>query len=111
MSQAIYQDKINSLRLGGKSKALNGVLGEQGSLSAKPLYVFSDFQKNAFDGQALVQASPGREVVLIPQAKKPLSNMYVDSLWVEDAFVRVRTNIGLNIRLRNGGYLQLFHVL
>ncbi|HET9503900.1 MAG TPA: hypothetical protein VFO93_10180 [Hymenobacter sp.] len=44
-----------------------------------------------------------REVVLVPQVARPTDNVYVDSVWLEDAFVRTQVNIGLHIRLKNGG--------
>ena len=49
------------------------------------------------------QMEDGREVVLVPEVGQVTENMYVDSVWIDDAFVRVRTNVGLHIRLRNGG--------
>jgi len=46
-------------------------------------------------------------VVLAPQIGKPVANIYADSVWLDDAFVRTQTNLGLHIRLRNGGSLPL----
>ncbi|MGI4864111.1 MAG: hypothetical protein ACRYFZ_09335 [Janthinobacterium lividum] len=45
----------------------------------------------------------GQQVVLIPQVARPAANVYVDSLWLDDAFVRTQVNINLHIRLKNGG--------
>jgi hypothetical protein len=42
-------------------------------------------------------------VVLVPQIGRRVSNIYVDSVWLDDAFVRTRTNLGLHVRLQNGG--------
>jgi hypothetical protein len=68
-----------------------------------PLYLFSDFQKNEGPLQLLQQAKTQGSVVLVPLVAKPTGNIYVDSMWLNDAFVRTRTNIALHIRLRNGG--------
>jgi len=46
-------------------------------------------------------------VVLVPQVARPTGNIYVDSLWLNDAFVRARTAVGLHIRLRNGGQAEV----
>ena len=46
-------------------------------------------------------------MVLVPQQGRSVGNIYVDSLWLDDAFVRTRVNIGLHIRLRNGGTEQV----
>ncbi|MGI4871856.1 MAG: hypothetical protein ACRYFX_11855 [Janthinobacterium lividum] len=68
-----------------------------------PLYIFSDFQRNGRAQAALQGLSNDREIVLVPQVAQEAANVYVDSVWLDDAFVRTRTNISLHIRLRNGG--------
>ncbi len=73
------------------------------SKSHQPLYVFSDFQKSEHGAELLKNASGYKKVVLVPQVARPTGKVYVDSVWVEDAFMRVRTNMGLHVRLRNGG--------
>jgi len=68
-----------------------------------PLYVFSDFQKSEVPAAALRQLPTGREVVLVPQAGPATGNLSVDSVWLNDAFVRTRANLALHVRIRNGG--------
>jgi len=68
-----------------------------------PLYIISDFQKSEMLPQLLQQVQRREPVVLLPLVAKPTGNIYVDSVWLNDAFVRVRTNIALHIRLHNGG--------
>ncbi|GAA4496079.1 hypothetical protein GCM10023172_08810 [Hymenobacter ginsengisoli] len=68
-----------------------------------PLYLFSDFQKNEVPPQFWQHVRQRGEVVLVPQVARPVGNMYVDSVWLNDAFVRAHTTVGLHIRLRNGG--------
>jgi hypothetical protein len=68
-----------------------------------PLYLFSDFQKNEVNSQLWQRIRRGEEVVLVPQVAKAIGNVYVDSVWLNDAFVRAHTNTKLHIRLRNGG--------
>ena len=70
------------------------------------MYVFSDFQKSEFNTKILTTMSTGREVVLVPIVGKPTGNIYVDSVWLDDAFLRVRTNVGLHVRVRNGGRIR-----
>lgn len=41
--------------------------------------------------------------MLVPQVATKAGNIYVDSVWLNDAFVRARTIVGLQMRLRNGG--------
>jgi hypothetical protein len=68
-----------------------------------PLYLFSDFQKNEANSQLLQHIRRDGEVVLVPQLARSVGNVYVDSVWLNDAFIRARTNMELHIRLRNGG--------
>lgn len=69
----------------------------------EPLYVFSDFQRNARTKELLQKIDVNKQVILVPQVARPASNIYVDSIWLDDAFVRTQVNLGLHIRLRNGG--------
>ncbi|GAB3741407.1 BatA and WFA domain-containing protein [Hymenobacter agri] len=107
MLPAAYQAALNGLGmraqnpfaiLRGTETALRGAGNE--------LYIFSDFQKKAVDVNELA-ALKRRAVVLVPLASKASGNLYVDSVWLDDAFVRVRTNVGLHIRVRNGGNAKL----
>lgn len=78
----------------------------QRELDAKaggPLYVFSDFQRSEVLATAFRQLSTNREIVLAPQMGQRVGNVYVDSVWLNDAFVRARINMALHIRLKNGG--------
>lgn len=74
---------------------------------SEPVYVFSDFQKSEVPTRELQRIRARGEVVLIPLVAKPTANIFVDSVWVNDAFVRAHTNVALHIRLRNGGAAPL----
>lgn len=86
---------------------LNWVEADKSKLLAseaqQPLYLFSDFQRDKGAARFFRNIPVGKEVILVPQIARQTANIYVDSVWVEDAFVRVGTNISLHIRLRNGG--------
>lgn len=69
----------------------------------RSLYVFSDFQKSEAPINFWQQVRRTGQLVLVPQVAKPVGNVYVDSVWVNDAFVRAHTVVGLHIRLHNGG--------
>lgn len=74
---------------------------------SEPVYVFSDFQKSEVPTRELQRIRARGEVVLIPLVAKPTANIFVDSVWLNDAFVRAHTNVALHIRLRNGGAAPL----
>ena len=101
---ASFQNKLDKLRLSGRNalSKLGGIGGTAGAANAA-LYVFSDFQKSAFKPDVFTKFGVERDVVLVPLKGRETGNAYVDSVWLDDAFVRVNTNLTLHIRLRNGG--------
>ena len=101
-----FADKLGELQLSGKQEGWDGIAGRQAlmdSASAGQLFVFSDFQRGKRDGDLWTHLSRRREVVLVPQAARATANVYVDSVWLDDAFVRARSGLALHIRLKNGG--------
>jgi len=105
LTQAAYLNKVAETRISGQQKGWVTALNTQvGQAAAKaPLYIFSDFQRAIGSKEALQSIDKNREIVLVPQVARPVANVYVDSVWLEDAFVRTQVNIGLHIRLKNGG--------
>jgi hypothetical protein len=105
LTQAAYLGKIAGIHTSGQQLSWASTLAKQTGVkdSKGPLYVFSDFQRDAGSKEALQASVENREVVLVPQVARPVANVYVDSVWLEDAFVRTQANIGLHIRLKNGG--------
>jgi hypothetical protein len=103
LSESVYNDKLNNLRPTAKStfinkRAIGDVAGNSNSI-----YLFSDFQKNVFSADVLNKLTKQKEIVLVPLKGQSVGNVYVDSIWIDDAFLRVHTNVGLHVRLRNGG--------
>ena len=104
LTQAAYLGRVAEVRTSGQQRGWVNALNTQVPTAANsPVYVFSDFQRDARGEEALQAIDKNREVVLVPQVARPVANVYVDSVWLEDAFVRTRVNIGLHIRLKNGG--------
>ena len=100
LNQAAFRAKLADLKLTSHNpfaKIREQVIAKRGRF-----YLISDFQRNAFDSRLLKELN-NEDVVLMPVVGKAAGNVYVDSVWLDDAFVRVRTNVGLHIRLRNGG--------
>lgn len=103
LTLAAYQEKLAGLKMVARNPLLKlREAGETYDERARALYLFSDFQKQAFDTSALSRART-KKLVLVPLPAKAVGNIYVDSVWLDDAFVRVRANVSLHIRLRNGG--------
>lgn len=105
LNQLAYQEKLEALKISTRNPFLDFRDARFGEAKAG-VYVFSDFQKSEFNTKILTTMSTGREVVLVPVVGKPTGNIYVDSVWLDDAFLRVRTNVGLHVRVRNGGRIR-----
>ncbi|RZK30200.1 MAG: hypothetical protein EOO61_19580, partial [Hymenobacter sp.] len=104
LNETAYKAKLEKLQFAIGKTAWDDKGIYQGSEAAKqPLYIFSDFQKSAAGSAFLRKMPANATVVLVPQIGRSAGNIYVDSVWLDDAFVRVRVNLGLHIRLRNGG--------
>ncbi|WP_165370516.1 BatA domain-containing protein [Hymenobacter persicinus] len=103
LSAAAFRSAVDALAVSG---AAPSVAGQVERLKARgkagQLFVFSDFQKNSFTPRQLV-ADSAQQVFLVPLGGKPTQNVFVDSVLLDDAFVRTGTDISLRIRLRNGG--------
>ena len=108
LASAAYQAKLKELMLKGHAAyALNKGERTERDEDRNTLYVFSDFQKEQYNAGWLDEFGMKRSVVLVPVAGSAVGNMYVDSTWLDDTFVRVRTNTTLHIRLRNGGSVEV----
>jgi hypothetical protein len=109
LTQAAYLTKVAEIHTSGQQRGWTDILDKQAvqAVQQGPLYVFSDFQRNAHSEEAVQALDKNREIVLVPQVARPAANVYVDSMWLEDAFVRTQVNIGLHIRLKNGGNLAI----
>jgi len=72
--------------------------------------IFSDFQKK--DNETAIDAikkSPGILNLVYLNGKKS-GNIYVDSVWIDEGFVRLNSNLNLQVKLRNGGVAQVNNV-
>ena len=103
LSVAAYKESLDGLKMTVRNPFSK--LRNQGGQYGNTMFIFSDFQRNGVDVKELA-ALANQEVVLVPLAGKPSANLYVDSVWLDDAFVRVRANVGLHVRVRNGGGLR-----
>lgn len=99
-----YDAELDGLKLSSRGNVVKTLRNTEGE---GQLYVLSDFQKSGFEPNYFAALNSVQQVVLMPLKGEPTANIYVDSVWVEDAFVRLKTNTGLHIRVRNGGGAEL----
>lgn len=100
-----YQSIVDKLQVSGGGKAVSsafGVLGER-SPTIVQSFIISDFQRNTFSATTLAKFDSTQKVFLVPVGAKQVKNAFVDSVWLDDAFVRSNVDAVMHILLRNGG--------
>ncbi len=103
-TRLVFQTRLSELRLAGGQSAFSRLnRGVETTERYNSLYIFSDFQQSTFSPVILKGLGSSREIVLVPGTSEKVGNVFVDSVWFDEAFARVSTNIGLHIRLKNGG--------
>ncbi|WP_233636052.1 BatA domain-containing protein [Hymenobacter setariae] len=109
LGSVAYKQKLEEIQTGTGNTSWDNESAYYGlgNNENQPLYIFSDFQKSPTGRVILTKLPTNANVVLVPQKGRSASNIYVDSVWLDDAFVRSRINLGLHIRLRNGGSEQV----
>ncbi|UOQ52626.1 BatA domain-containing protein [Hymenobacter cellulosivorans] len=98
-----FQTTLQQAGISGQAKSINTLVDRaQRAAGIRQTFIFSDFQRNSFSAQAL-KADTLNQTYLVPLRGKQTANVYVDSVLLDDAFVRSGSDIGLRVRLRNGG--------
>ena len=110
LSIAAYRAAVEQLAISAQDHLLVNELGKylnQGNRKGKQVFVFSDFQKSTFPSQTIKAIDSTQQVFLVPLAGKQTQNIYVDSVLLDDAFIRANTDLILRIRLKNGGTVDV----
>ena len=108
LGASAFQSAVEKVQVSGQAGELGPALAQtQQSRFAGdgPLFVFSDFQKNGFSVRDIRALDSTQQVFLVPATAKPTANIFVDSVWLDDGFVRANVDLILHIRLKNGGQL------
>jgi hypothetical protein len=98
-----YRAEVQQLQISGQAGGLKLGANTLSAASAGPQFIFSDFQKNSFSAQSIASLDTSRQTYLVPLAGAEASNVFVDSVWMDDAFIRANVDAVLRIRIRNGG--------
>ncbi|MBO0360051.1 BatA domain-containing protein [Hymenobacter sp. BT186] len=102
-----YRLELDKLSISGEADGVGGLLNRISAVKPEQVFVFSDFQKNDFSAKKIASIDSGKQVFLVPVGTADKKNVFVDSVWLDDAFIRSNTNIKLHIRLRNGGNVEV----
>jgi hypothetical protein len=98
-----YKLELDKLSISGQATGLRGAINQLSASKETQVFAFSDFQKNSFSTKELASIDSAQQVFLVPVERRAAPNVFVDSVWLDDAFVRSNTSIVLHLRLRNGG--------
>jgi hypothetical protein len=66
-------------------------------------FLFSDFQKNKFDPASLESLDSTAQYYLVPVPAASEQNIFVDSVFLDDEFIRINENNKLTTRIYNTG--------
>ncbi len=105
LTPALYRMAVDQLNISGRMAGLGSLVTRVAgaSIQAKQLFVFSDFQKSTFSRRDLSSVDSTTQAFLVPVGGAATRNIFVDSVWLDDAFVRRNLDVMLHMRLRNGG--------
>jgi hypothetical protein len=67
------------------------------------IYLFSDFQKSTFGELAQLKIDSNARLVLVPIQESKTANLYLDSVWFREPYIRKGENATLLFTLRNAG--------
>jgi hypothetical protein len=73
------------------------------AVSSEHVFIFSDFQKSAFDPSSFNRLDSNRHYHLVPLKALSTSNVFVDSVYLADEFIRPEGESLLHVRLYNAG--------
>lgn len=104
-SPASFREEIEKLTISGHTTGLTAAINQssRGHQAYIQLFLFSDFQKSSLAPRFLDSFDSTQQVFLVPLRRQASANVYVDSVILDDAFIRTGVDIPLKIRLRNGG--------
>jgi hypothetical protein len=67
------------------------------------LFWFSDFQKSNVGAIEALDIDSTKTLHLVPMAQTGVSNVYIDSLWLDSPFFKASANNSLKVKVVNGG--------
>ena len=85
------------------AEALTRLLAPDDAGPGTRVFLYSDFQRNAFDPKALLAATGDADVYLLPLAAQSTRNVFVDTVALTDEFVRTTEANRLLVRIGNAG--------
>jgi hypothetical protein len=103
-------DKITEERFSNTGRELQDVLTRQkaslsmaGSEGGNQVFWISDFQRTSVGDLSAIEFDSANTYYLIPLVPENRNNLYVDSVWLENPFIKEQENNNLFVKVVNSG--------
>ncbi len=109
LTSETFKDRITETNLAYSSRTLENIFQTQKNTLentaslAKKLFWLSDFQKSTVGNLASLLIDSTITLYLVPFQNKEVSNVYIDSVWLENVFVKQNETNTLKVKLKNSG--------
>ena len=104
-SKAEVEDLLAQIRLSPVSRSFEEVKRRMGEVSGSDIFWISDFQKSTFT-QGIQQVDSSNQWHLIPMAFNQSSNVFVDTVYLENPFSIGGEKNSIKLRLKNTGAVK-----
>jgi hypothetical protein len=109
-NSAELKNEASKIEISGTSRTIEEVFDRQKSILEKngtslvnTYFMFSDFQKSTSGDLKKLLNDKTNKIYLVPNEVAENSNVYVDSVWLDNPFIRKMQANGINVRLANNG--------
>lgn len=109
-NSAELKNEISKIEISGEVKTIGEIYDRQKSILEKNssssnnnVFIFSDFQKSTIGDFSKILQEKNNKLFLVPSNFAENSNVYVDSVWLDNPFIRKMQANGLSVRLKNSG--------
>jgi hypothetical protein len=103
------RNEVTRLSYSGMARNVHQVLGRLRNLADKKNFktgnflYFTDFQKNTIGDLSKIELKNNGKLYLAPITSTQAGNVYVDSLWLDNPFIRAGQANVINVRIKNIG--------
>lgn len=109
LTSETFKDRLTETNLASSSRTFENVWQKQNNTlentasKAKKLFWLSDFQKSTAGNLSALKLDSSVTLYLVPFQNQEVSNVYIDSVWLENVFVKQNEPNNLKVKLKNSG--------
>ncbi len=104
------KNEASKLETSGAVRSISDIFERQKGIAEKNsastqnnYFLLSDFQKSTVGSLDKIANDKTNKIYIVPSTQAENSNIYVDSVWLDNPFIRKMQANGLNVRLKNSG--------